>query len=68
MFKLTIKTLERRHCRLSGIFIVKFEHISHLILVFLLLTLSRWVIETIKTKLNFIIRQKKLIYLSNTGI
>ena len=27
--------------RSSGIFIVNFEHISHLILVFLLLTLSR---------------------------
>ena len=31
----------RRHWRRSGIFIVNFEHISHLFLVFLLLTLSR---------------------------
>ena len=38
---LTIKTPERRHCRRSGAFIVKLEHISHLTLVFLLLTLSR---------------------------
>ena len=37
--KLTIKTPERRHCR-SGIFVVNFEHISHLILVFLLITLN----------------------------
>ena len=37
--KLIIETLERRRC--SGIFIVNFEHISHLVLVFLLLTLSR---------------------------
>ena len=37
--KLTIRTPERRHWRRSGIFIVNFEQISHLILVFLLLTL-----------------------------
>ena len=35
--ELTIKMPERRR---SGIFIVNFEHISHLVLVFLLLTLS----------------------------
>ena len=39
--KLTIKTPERCHWRCSGVFIVNFEHISHLVLVFLLLTLSR---------------------------
>ena len=39
--KLTINTLERRQWRRSGVFIVNFEHISHLVLVFLLLTLSR---------------------------
>ena len=33
--KITIKTPERRH---SGLFIVNFEHISHLALVFLLIT------------------------------
>ena len=43
--KLTIETLEQgvkyvQWCR-SGVFIVNFEHISHLVLVFLLLTLSR---------------------------
>ena len=38
--KLTIKTPERRHWRRSGVFIVNFEHISHLVLVFLLSTLS----------------------------
>ena len=38
--KLTIKIPERRHWRRSGIFIVNFEHISHRVLVFLLLTLS----------------------------
>ena len=38
--ELTIKTPERRQWRSSGVFIVNFEHISHLVLVFLLLTLS----------------------------
>ena len=37
---LTIKTPERRQWRRCGIFIVNFEHISHLVLVFLLLTLN----------------------------
>ena len=40
--KLTIKTPERRHWRRSGVFIFNFERISHIILVFLLLTLSRY--------------------------
>ena len=39
--KLTIKIPERRQWCRSGIFIVNFEHISQLVLVFLLLTLSR---------------------------
>ena len=38
--KLTIKTAERRYWRRSGVFIVNFEQISHLALVFLLLTLK----------------------------
>ena len=38
--ELTIKTPERRQWRRSGIFIVNFEHIPHLALVFLLLTLD----------------------------
>ena len=32
---------QKSHWRRSGVFIVNFEHISHLILVLLLLTLSR---------------------------
>ena len=39
--KLTIKTPERRQWRRSGVFIINFEHLVHLVLVFLLLTLSR---------------------------
>ena len=38
--KLKIKTLERHQWRRSGVFIVNSEHISHLVLVFLLLTLN----------------------------
>ena len=38
MFKVNKKTSERRR---SGVFIVKFEHILHLFLVFLLLTLNK---------------------------
>ena len=37
--KLTIKTPERQ-LRRSGVFIVSFEHITHLVLVFLLLTMN----------------------------
>ena len=38
--KLIIKTAERRHWRRFGVFMVNFEQISHLVLLFLLLTLS----------------------------
>ena len=38
--KLTIKTPERRS---FGVFVVNFKHISHLVLVFLLLTLNRYI-------------------------
>ena len=38
---LTIKTQEGRHWRRSKVFIVKFEQISHIFLMFLLLTLNR---------------------------
>ena len=36
--KLTMKIPKRHHCCRSGVFIVNFEHISRLVLVFLLLT------------------------------
>ena len=39
--KLTLKTPERRHQRRSGVFVVNFEQISHIALVFLLLTLGK---------------------------
>ena len=39
--KLTLKTSVQRHWYRSGVFILNFEHISYLALVFLLITLSR---------------------------
>ena len=39
--KLTTKIPERGYWRRTGNFIVNFEHISHLVLVFLLLTLRK---------------------------
>ena len=39
--KLTIKSPERRYWHRSDVFIVNFEHISNLVLVFLLLALNR---------------------------
>ena len=38
--KLTIKSPEQRQWHRSGVFIVNFEHISRLDLVFILLTLN----------------------------
>ena len=38
--KLKIKTPERRHGRCSGVFIVNFEQLSHIVLMFKLLTLN----------------------------
>ena len=38
--KLTKKTPEQRHWRCYAVFIVNFEHISQLVLVFLMLTLN----------------------------
>ena len=39
--KLTLKTLKQRHWRRSGVFIVKSEQISHIVLVFPSLTLNK---------------------------
>ena len=39
--KLTIKTLKRRHWRRFAVFIVYFEQVSHMVLVFVLWTLNK---------------------------
>ena len=38
--KLTVKTPDRRHWHASGVIIVNFKHISHLLLTFLLFTVN----------------------------
>ena len=43
MFKVNNKTPERGHYR-SDVFIVNFEYISHFFLVFLLLTLNKYML------------------------
>ena len=70
--KLTIKTPERRQWRRSGVFIVNFEHISHLVLMFLLLTLvtsENYVKNLFKKhrhcqeyQINFMILKKNLLF------
>ena len=52
--ELTIKTPEPRQWRRSGVFIVNFEYISHLVLVFLLLTLNRQMPTGNVTRGNFV--------------
>ena len=44
MFKVNNKTPERRHWHHSCVFIVNFEHILHLLLLFLFLTNSRYML------------------------
>ena len=54
--KLTIKTRERCQWHRSGVLIVNFEHISHLVLVLLLLTLNKYLpagLEIVKYYLHY---------------
>ena len=59
--KLTIKKLERRRRR-SVVFIVNFEHISHLFIAFLLLTLDKQILAGIccKTAVAYFYCKKSL--------
>ena len=59
--KLTVKTPERRR---SGVFIVNFDHISYIFLVFLLLTLNniRWVNITDSMIISLKISKYKELY------
>ena len=47
---LVIKTPEQRHWSRSGVFIVNSEHILHLVLMFLLLTLNMWLLAGLEQK------------------
>ena len=53
MFKVNNKESERRPWRRPGVFIVNFEHISYLVLVFLLPTLTAGWDVTPAVKKNF---------------
>ena len=57
--KLTIKVPEWRQWCLSAIFIVNFEHISHLVLLFLLLTLNMKLPAENMSSFVFFLRQFK---------
>ena len=61
--KLTIKIPERCHWRRSGIFIVNFKHISHIVLVLLLLTLNMHLSTGNKLKNCRILLLKRFYYL-----
>ena len=54
---LRIKTPERRHWRRSGVFIVNFEHVSPIFLMFILLILNNWMsfgFDTMRKHLDFL--------------
>ena len=67
--KLIIKISERRYWRRPGIFLANFEHISHLVLMFLLLTLSMempagsWLIKNQISKEMFKVNDKLIFNL-----
>ena len=58
--KFTIKTTETRQWHRSGIFIFNFEHVSHLFVVFLLLTLTWMAINVCKFRTWMVINVCKL--------
>ena len=49
---LTIKTPKRRHWLRSGVFIVKFKQISHIFLMFPLMTLNKWMVAGNRSPIN----------------
>ena len=58
--KLTIKTLGRRNWRRFNVFIVNFEQISHIVLVFSMLTLNKKMSTCIKHQIKWNILLKLL--------
>ena len=59
--KVTLRIPQRRPKLCSGVFIVNFKHISHLVLLFLLLTLNMDLSAGIKTLLSAAKRHKPLL-------
>ena len=64
MFKVNKKTQERRQWHRSGVFIINFDHISHLVLVFLLLTLNEHAIAgwVLCLKTNLVTYKTGMVY------
>ena len=60
MFQVYKKDTRRRHWRRSSVFIVSFEHISHLVLVFLLLTLKMHLPAGMSSQL--VVHRTKYVY------
>ena len=60
--EVTIKTPEWRHWRHSGVFIVNFEHISYLFLVFLLLTWNKQMLAGVLPVIIFSISSVTIIW------
>ena len=56
MFEVDNKDIRTRHFCRSSVFIVNFEHISHLFLVLLLLTLNRLMFAGLYYLLKYFIR------------
>ena len=54
--KLTIKTLKQRQCRRYDVFIVNSDLISHLFLVFLLLTLKRLMFDDFRDSSPYVLK------------
>ena len=61
--KLTIRTPERRQLRLSGIFIVNFEQISYIVLVFSSLNLNKYWLQRLPLQ-----KLKRFEFLLNLGV
>ena len=66
--KLTIKTPKRRQWRRSGVFIVNFEHISHLVLKSLLLTLNMYMLTGKFDTFLYIVHSQVLLVLKYQGL
>ena len=58
--KLTTKTPKRLHCRHYGVFVANLKQISHLVLVFLLLTFNRKMSNGLTKTINYFLKKKSI--------
>ena len=64
MFKVTTKTPERCQWHRSGVFTFSFEHISHLVLVFLMLTLNWYILAVLFALVHSLLMLNPLLYVT----